>query len=81
MSGMRIQAFLAETPSSGISSKELQVQLTRWHGYADLVRLLDTRLEEARNVYETTVPASEFLRARVVEIRAFRKYVIEGDLE
>ena len=63
------------------SAKEVQVILSRSPAFRDLVRLLDDRLESARNAYELTQPASEFLRARVLEIRAFRKFVIEGDLE
>ena len=64
-----------------ISPRELQVQLSRWHGYGMLVDLLDRRLEAARVKYETTVPASEFLRARVIEIRAFRQFILDGDHE
>jgi len=72
-------SFLGEAPRP--SPKEVQVILSRSPAFRDLVRLLDDRLETARNNYELTQPASEFLRARVLEIRAFRKFVIEGDLE
>lgn len=63
------------------SAKEVQLILSRSPAFRDLVRLLDDRLETARNNYELTQPASEFLRARVLEIRALRKFVVEGDLE
>lgn len=71
--------FLGEAPRP--SPKEVQVILSRSPAYRDLVRLLDDRLATAREKYELTQPASEFLRAQVLEIRAFRKFVIEGDLE
>jgi hypothetical protein len=71
----------AERAAQQRSPKQIQRAIATGPGYTDLVELLDRRLDEARLLYETTTPASEFLRARVLEIRTFRHFIISGDLE
>lgn len=74
-------AFLVHGGSQApdMQPREVLQRLRVSPGYADFLALMNDRLAQARETYETT-PASEYNRARVTTLREVVTFLVTGDI-